>query len=187
MNLVRACLFILLVAPALFAQTLDATWPITTQEVDRAISKFFHDRGPWFEPVTLATVPLITVGRPNPMLEVVSATYDPVRHMTRFRLVVKDEPSHLPFEVMAAGKVSGPAVSEAHQNAVPSSVPSKPLVRRGERVSLQLKADGFRYAASAVALNSGALGDRIRVQDSETRKTYDAEVIGEGVVFGRIN
>ena len=57
-----------------------------------------------------------------------------------------------------------------------------PLVRRGAIVQVQLQAGGLSVSGQAVAMEAGADGDRIHVQNLSSRATLTAEVIGAGMV-----
>lgn len=57
-----------------------------------------------------------------------------------------------------------------------------PLVQRGAMVQVQLEAAGLSVSGQAVAMEGGAEGDRIRVQNQSSRALVTAEVIGAGLV-----
>lgn len=59
---------------------------------------------------------------------------------------------------------------------------SKPLVRRGETVTLLARAGGLDVRVGAEALASGAAGERIRVRNASSRRVVEAIVIGAGLV-----
>lgn len=56
------------------------------------------------------------------------------------------------------------------------------LVQRGSNVEMQLQAPGISLVAQGVALESGATGERIRVQNPSSRAVVEAVVIGPGRV-----
>ena len=59
----------------------------------------------------------------------------------------------------------------------------RPLaVKRGEGVHIELELPGLRISAQGVALEGGASGDRLRVMNTASRATLDAQVIGPGQV-----
>jgi flagella basal body P-ring formation protein FlgA len=60
-----------------------------------------------------------------------------------------------------------------------------PLVERRDRVVLRARSGSLVVAASAQALDSGALGETVRVRNLESRTIVDAVVVGPGVVEAR--
>ena len=57
-----------------------------------------------------------------------------------------------------------------------------PLVRRGAIVQMQLQSGGLSMAGQAVALESGAEGEQVRVQNMNSRAVLTAVVTGSGSV-----
>jgi flagella basal body P-ring formation protein FlgA len=57
-----------------------------------------------------------------------------------------------------------------------------PMVRRGAVVQVQLQVGGLSVNGQAVAVEAGAEGDRIRVQNMSSRALLMAQVIGSGLV-----
>jgi flagella basal body P-ring formation protein FlgA len=55
-------------------------------------------------------------------------------------------------------------------------------VQRGATVQMQLAVSGLSVTGQGMALESGAAGERIRVQNSSSRAVIEAEVIGPGRV-----
>jgi flagella basal body P-ring formation protein FlgA len=56
------------------------------------------------------------------------------------------------------------------------------LVQRGSVVEMQLQSPGISLVAQGVALESGATGERIRVQNPSSHAVVEAEVMGPGRV-----
>jgi len=56
------------------------------------------------------------------------------------------------------------------------------LVQRGAIVQIQLTAGGLSVSGQAVAIDAGAVGDQVRVQNINSRALLMAEVIGPGQV-----
>lgn len=56
------------------------------------------------------------------------------------------------------------------------------LVMRGSVVRMSLLSDGIALSAEGVAKESGALGDRVHVENPSSRAVVEAEVTGEGEV-----
>lgn len=57
-----------------------------------------------------------------------------------------------------------------------------PLVQRGATVQVQLEVGGLSVSGQAVAMDAGAEGDKIRVQNQSSRALVSAQVIGPGQV-----
>ncbi|WP_428486613.1 flagellar basal body P-ring formation chaperone FlgA [Rhodopila sp.] len=57
-----------------------------------------------------------------------------------------------------------------------------PLVQRGATVQVQLEVAGLSVNGQAVAMDAGAEGERIRVQNRNSRALLTAQVIGPGLV-----
>jgi flagella basal body P-ring formation protein FlgA len=60
-----------------------------------------------------------------------------------------------------------------------------PLVQRGATVRIELSVDGLSVTGEAVALDAGAQGDRVRVQNLTSKAFMFAEVTGPGWVTVR--
>lgn len=60
-----------------------------------------------------------------------------------------------------------------------------PLVQRGATVRIELSVDGLSVTGEAVALDAGAQGDRVRVQNLTSKAFMFAEVTGPGRVTVR--
>lgn len=56
------------------------------------------------------------------------------------------------------------------------------LVKRGERVSMRFDGPGLSLTAEGTALEAGAMGDRVRVQNTASRAVVEAEVTGQRMV-----
>ena len=57
-----------------------------------------------------------------------------------------------------------------------------PLVQRGALVRMRLDSDGISLCAQGIAVQAGARGDRIRVENPMSHSIVDAEVTSEGEV-----
>ena len=55
-------------------------------------------------------------------------------------------------------------------------------VNRGDPVGLRLQVGGLSLTAQGMALESGAIGERIRVRNVSSQAVLDAEIVGPGVV-----
>jgi flagella basal body P-ring formation protein FlgA len=63
---------------------------------------------------------------------------------------------------------------------------SKPLVRRGETVTLLARVGGLDVRVGAEALASGAAGERIKVRNASSRRVVEATVVAAGLVETRL-
>jgi len=101
----------------------------------------------------------------------------------------------LPFHVvlrspganLLEGSVAGPTGSALGQNQPnwPKAKPKQlrsPVARSGDHVLLVEERSGMRLKVTAVCLESGGLGDEIRVQNLATRRVLLATVAGKNLV-----
>jgi flagella basal body P-ring formation protein FlgA len=70
----------------------------------------------------------------------------------------------------------------AGERLTPAMLQAPVLVRRGEPVTLQLRSPSFSIRASGKAMDSGAQGDRIAVENPATRRVVHGTVTGAGQV-----
>lgn len=56
------------------------------------------------------------------------------------------------------------------------------IIKKNQIVKAQVEKDGYQIFITAVAEDSGAMGDLIRVKNIDSQKTIAAEVVGRGVV-----
>src|SRR6202020_124227 len=63
-----------------------------------------------------------------------------------------------------------------------SDLARPPLVTRGSTVQLELTVGALSVSGEAIALDTGAEGDKIRVQNIASRALISAQVIGPGRV-----
>ncbi|MEA3639787.1 MAG: flagellar basal body P-ring formation chaperone FlgA [Lamprobacter sp.] len=77
-------------------------------------------------------------------------------------------------------------IGQVARRAIAAGVPlqqrqfeSKPLVRRGQQVSVEARGTHFRVSREGKALDTGGLGDSVRVQFGN-RDLINARVVGEG-------
>lgn len=56
------------------------------------------------------------------------------------------------------------------------------IIKKNQIVKAQVEKDGFQIFITAVAEDSGAMGDLIRVKNLDSQKTIAAEIVGRGVV-----
>jgi flagella basal body P-ring formation protein FlgA len=56
------------------------------------------------------------------------------------------------------------------------------VVCKGETVTIVVEADGFRVKADGIALSDASLGERVRIKNSRSGQTFEAQVSAVGVV-----
>lgn len=126
----------------------------------------------WFQPAPVATGPLSRgdiLGEGDIVL----------------RTVERDSLRDIPFTTeeligsrLARDVSAGSALSRSDFEALP-------LVERRDRVVLRARSGSLVVVASAQALDSGAMGDTVRVRNLESRTVIEAIVVGPGVVEAR--
>jgi hypothetical protein len=124
-------------------------------------------------------------------IHVVSARAAFVRGSWLLRLDCDSRRDCLPFDAVlrlpeAAGRMLekknlGTRTVHAPQMPLSGRQRVTPLARRGDRVELVEESGGVRMRTGAVCLDSGALGDRIRVQNRMTHRIVLATVAGENL------
>jgi flagella basal body P-ring formation protein FlgA len=100
--------------------------------------------------------------------------------MTRLRTsAVRAEVARLPAEVvgMAMRHPVGPGAP-----FVLADMGRPMAVQKGDAVQMELDGPGLSLSAQGVAIDGGALGERVRVLNAASRAILDAEVIGSGRV-----
>lgn len=64
-----------------------------------------------------------------------------------------------------------------------SDVEPKPSVHRHQEIQVQVRSGGVTIETSGIAMEEGQVGDRVSVRNPDSRKTYRAQVVAEGVVM----
>ncbi len=126
----------------------------------------------WFQPAPVATRPL--------------KKGDVLSEGDLFlRTVERDSLRDIPFSLegllgsrLARDVPAGSALTRGDFEALP-------LVERRDRVILRARSGSLVVVASAQALDSGALGETVRVRNMESRVVVEAVVVGPGVVEAR--
>lgn len=85
---------------------------------------------------------------------------------------------HLP----QVSKAISPGLTVAPKPHSQRGSPAVPLARSGDRVNLVEELSGMRLKVKAVCLQSGGLGDRIRVQNLATHRVLLATIAGKDLV-----
>lgn len=135
----------------------------------------------------------IPVTTDDPSLQVMRMEFDPLQKRTRFRLQAANEPKALPFSITARLPISGmrtwtgPGAKPAEENIGPAGKagPSRKagipkLVKAGKPVPLWVQGRAFRISTTAIPLQPGAPGQRIRVRRVESSHVLQAEVTAQG-------
>ncbi|MDH5392170.1 MAG: flagellar basal body P-ring formation chaperone FlgA [Gammaproteobacteria bacterium] len=64
----------------------------------------------------------------------------------------------------------------------PSQLSNPVVIKRGDIIALQSKTNGFRVSMKGSAMTDGAIGDRIRVKNSSSKRIVEGRVTRSGVV-----
>ena len=72
---------------------------------------------------------------------------------------------------------------QAGRVLTPSHLRNPLVIKRGEIVALQRKTSGFMVSMKGTAMMDGAVGDKIRVKNSSSRRIVEGKVIKAGVVI----
>lgn len=91
----------------------------------------------------------------------------------------------LPFYVIVRGLDDGQERLLSRTPGAKTGSPAKtekPCMRNGERASLIIESRSMRITLPVIALQSGRVGEIIRVTDTERKKIYRAEVSGPGLL-----
>jgi len=171
------------------------TRPITVQEVFAAIRSAMGHSGisgaaslrP--EDILLQTQILVDPGDAG--LQVLRSDFDAELKRGRFLLWASHDPKVLPFFVAVRFTENIPlaglqAMSEHIHAAAKQDLPAvaaravkaEILVSPGEQATLLLRSNSFRMMADVVALERGAMGQRIHVRVVDTGKIFSAQVDG---------
>jgi hypothetical protein len=179
---------VLSVAVTLPAAAAPGSAAITTEQVAAAISGTGMSVSP--EQVTLLTAVVSKSGAPTLNVQSIEPWGD--RRM-KVRLGCANQEECLPFYVSVhrdqkIGTTSNiaqsdqPAVITSRQNKSPKSS----AVRAGSRATLLLDGGHVHIRLSVVCLESGATGQKIRVETKDPHQTYIAEVVDGGVLRGSL-
>jgi len=64
----------------------------------------------------------------------------------------------------------------------PSQLINPIVIKRGEIISLQSKSSGFAISMKGTAMSNGAIGDRIRVKNSSSKRIVEGTISQAGIV-----
>lgn len=90
-----------------------------------------------------------------------------------------------PFYVLAHGIVST-AKSAGNLPQYAPAQKSPVIVRQGQLVSLLMESPNFRITISAVCLESGRVGDVIRLRSDDRKRVYTGRVVDNKTVRGTV-
>lgn len=71
---------------------------------------------------------------------------------------------------------------QAGRILTPSQLINPIVIKRGEIISLQSKSNGFAISMKGTAMSNGAIGDRIRVKNSSSKRIVEGTVSQAGIV-----
>ena len=126
-------------------------------------------------------VPAIWVHSAAPVLRVVRSHINHSCGCTEFVVRAESEQRLLPFYVVVDGERSATTMP-ASLPAAATKVNMPPDVIAGRSVTLMLQVGSARITLAVVALQSGRIGQRIRVRNVEHKNVIQAEVVGVNLV-----
>jgi hypothetical protein len=152
---------------------------------------------------TMSTVGVpVSADQVTPLSDVVSSKPSPamrVRSVSRLengellaRLECTASEECLPFFVSVRTSQGGGAQADGGTvSALPVSLTQKQeprsiVVRAGAKAMLELDGSHVQIRMPVVCLQSGGIGQTIRVMDKSHRQVYQAEVVDDGFVKGRL-
>ena len=110
----------------------------------------------------------------------------------RVKLRCRDNRQCLPFYVLVhnppqtGASGNAPSRSASSDAALPGDTPLQPLIRDGDPATLVLEYADYRISMPVLCLQGGARGQRIRVMSKDHKRFYEAEIVGAGIVRGRL-
>ncbi len=178
------CIVVFLASPRACAQFNWARTPVTNAEVGQAIASELRARLPKEapSPVWDVDIPLAVPAAGTHKLRVAAVCRDTDAGLLRFQLACSEPGACLPFLAYVRIAVPVPAPSCGLEAAPRKGSPARPpAVHAGERATAVLVVAGLRMSAAVTCLESGALGDEIRVRGEQGR-IFRARVAGPGSV-----
>jgi|HubBroStandDraft_6_1064221.scaffolds.fasta_scaffold00084_50 hypothetical protein len=170
---------LMLSGPVLVQRTC---FPIRREAVQRVTSEFLQNQeiAAGVEVSRIAWSETIYALQENPALRIEQALPDPARRVLQIRLRCVER------AVCPSFWVTVPTTQRPHLFATTAptveSRQSPVLVRVGQRVMLIFEDPPLRMQLPVTCLQSGSLGKQVRAMDSSTRRVFQAEVTGAGIL-----
>ncbi len=119
-------------------------------------------------------------------LQVVSVT-DRTAGSVKVKLRCRNNQECLPFYVLVHG-IEIPKASAAKTDVASELKTTAPpdIIHGGDRATLILESGDARLSLPVICLQSGTLGQTIRVASPDRREYFDAEVVAKGTVKGSL-
>jgi len=103
------------------------------------------------------------------------------------KLRCRDNQECLPFYVLIRGFKNTPRIQLAgDRQPVLETATLSQMIRGGDRATLILENADYRISMPVVCLQDGARGQKIRVASRDHRRFFEGEVIGTGMLKGRL-
>lgn len=170
------------------AQAVAAHYPITREQVATALSRFGTQIAP--EQVTMLADVVASTNAPRLTVRSIESWGN--GRMTA-RLECESSDQCLPFFVSlnmnpdsAAQAVAAVAQSASPATGSSASSPKHLIVRSGTPATLLLDSERVHIRISVICLESGALGQTIRVTDRDRKMVFRAQVVDDGLLKGRL-
>jgi hypothetical protein len=156
---------------------------ITPQQIATALDSAGMSTTP--EQVVLLTDVVATTTAPALKFESAELWGD---RRIKVRLSCVRQEECLPFFVAVQGSRAQPATSDATSTSTIQAKPSSnpPAIRAGGHATLLLEGDHIHIRLSVVCLESGAIGQTIRVTSLDRKLTYIAQVDGDRTLRGKL-
>jgi hypothetical protein len=119
----------------------------------------------------------------DPQLEILGITGERGPRFVLARLRCRDRSacgSFLAQLVLPEVSTSGLLHSTKARTAIRTAKSGAILIRSGSAATLVIEEDGLKIRQRVLALSSGQLGEPVRVRDPVTRRSFSAEVAGDG-------
>jgi len=159
----------------------------------RQISALLSAVGVRTSPEQVHLLSAVHANRDNAALEIVSA--EPwQRAGAQVLLRCQKRQECLPFYVLVSWPTPRAAetllrqFTDAHTRAVAPVSPQRGplLVHRGERATLVIRSEHMLVKLSVICLASGDAGKHVRVSSTDRKRTFEAEVVGRGLLKGAL-
>lgn len=178
----RIAALIVAIALGLPAAMASAQHAITPQQIAAALDSAGMSTTP--EQVVLLTDVVATTASPALKFESAELWSDR-RIKVRLSCVKSDE--CLPFFVAVQGSQAQPVAADSSSAATAAkSAANSPAIRAGGHATLLLEGDHIHIKLSVVCLESGAIGQTIRVASLDRKLTYLAQVDGDRTLRGKL-
>jgi Chaperone for flagella basal body P-ring formation len=177
------------VAPAIIAATLAmfqldqqparaGTFPSSEQDPEHVVARALS-----LNESNLSSLHILRSPLPqNTRVHVVSVQHSRGLRASLVRLACDDPGACLPFYAIVQGSELELSPQHAAVAAVSHEPMAKPPLRAGDHVAIVEELSGMNLRTAGVCLQSGSIGDRIRVRTQTTHRVLSATIAAPGLV-----